>query len=329
MKILAIIFAIFSLNIAEAFSLKDKLIKGSPGDYVVTVHAKIYTVLILRSVGEETLILEEVGATEEVLQQKDFSWFSWVAAGAPGCISWTSYEIELKTNRLLECYSHAQKTWLYAEDPNQFLPKLLSLGLKMTPPDERRRIGPPPMDEETDVRGIWLPPVIQNGKSISKPQVNAWQGQWPNDDSLLSGCAVEFYIGAFPFPYWIDIKSPHYTAVIRAVDSGKGLQSPMPPMPRRPPEFTGKAVWKGQEIELSLKWPASYCGLNLYVLDLTDSGAPIHVPCQVSREDKTALLKVHQGTLQPVLQKGHKYQWLVVPEESNGVVTESEDIFIW
>jgi hypothetical protein len=332
MKTLLILFAVLSLNFVYAFSLKEKVLSGHAGDFVVTSHSNTYTVLLIRSISEKNLFLEEISASEETLKEmrksNEFSWRSWVEKGAPGHTSWTAYEVDLSTNKLVECYSYSQKGWLYVDDPNQFLPKLLSLSLNRVPENARKRIGPPPSEGEADHRSLWNPPVTQDGKTQQRSNLIPWSGKWPYDSSIISGCQVELYFGNAPFPYWIDIKSPHYTASIRSVDSGSALNSPMPQMPQRLPEFLGKAVWNNNIINISLKCPPYYAKLNLYVLDLTDHTAPIPLAAEMQREGDKVTLQVREEILEPILQKGHKYQWIIVPEESTQVA-ESADIFIW
>jgi|CXWL01.1.fsa_nt_gi hypothetical protein len=226
-------FIVFSFFILSSFSLKDKLVKGNIGDYVVTEQGKIYTVLLIRALNENSLILEEISIPETDIDLKKISWKQWVESKAPGNTSWTAYEINLQTHELVEEYSYSRHAFLYTDDPNHFLAKLLSLNLKPTPEDKRRRIGPPPLEDETDHRKFWNPPVVMEGQQIKKPALNSWTARWPNDGTILSNCEVELYFGTFPFPYWIDVKSPHYRASIRTIDSGNHLISPMPPMPQQ------------------------------------------------------------------------------------------------
>jgi hypothetical protein len=68
-----------------------------------------------------------------------------------------------------------------------------------------------------------------DGKKIPKPEFEVLQAKWPNDDTPLSSCFVEFYLdqnNSFPFPYWIDIKSSHYVFKVQVVDSGRGYEQP-------------------------------------------------------------------------------------------------------
>lgn len=330
MRVIFIILSVFALSFANALSLKDKVIKGEIGDYVVTEQGKVYTVLLIRAVTESRLILEEISVPESDGILDRISWKEWIESKAPGNTSWMAYEIDLKTNELIEGYSYSRRAYLYTGDPNHFLAKLLALSLKPTPEDKRRRIGPPPSEEETDHRAFWLPSVFFEGKQQKKPSLSSWIGRWPNDGSILANCEVEFYFGNFSFPYWIDVKSPHYRASIRTVDSGHHLNSPMPPMPQRPPEFLGRASWQNKKIEIKLKCPAHYPSLNVFVIDLTaESQAPIPLKTSQTRKDDLVTVEITEETLQAVLQKGHKYHWIVVPEDTSSVLAESEEIFIW
>lgn len=233
MRIIFIILSIFALSFANAASLKDKIIKGEIGDYIVTEQGQIYTVLLIRGITDSRLILEEISVPETDIDLPHISWKKWIESYAPGHTSWMAYEIDLTTNEVIKGYSYSRRAYLYTGDPNHFLAKLLALSLKQTPEDKRRRIGPPPSEQETDHRAFWNPPVVIDGKQIKKPSLTAWIGKWPNDGSILANCEVELYFGNFSFPYWIDVKSPHYRASIRAVDSGNRLNSPMPAMLQR------------------------------------------------------------------------------------------------
>jgi hypothetical protein len=225
MRTLFLVLVVLLTTYLNGFSLKEKICKGAPGEYVVTEQGGTYTILLIRSISEERLVLEEIDAPSMNVEEKG-AWKSWVEKGAPGHTAWVSYLIDLKQDKLIKGYSHTQEAWLYIDDPNHFLPRLLSLGLEKTPAAERKKIGPPPSPEEADHRSLWMPSVIYEGKRVSKPDVTAWRCRWPADNSILAGCLVELYFSTFTFPYWIEVKSPHYKASIRTVDSGREMVSP-------------------------------------------------------------------------------------------------------
>ncbi len=215
-------------------TLKEKFTQALPGDYIVTSQSKNCSILFIRSLSENSLTLEEISFPEKAYDLKEIK--KWVAKGAPGHTSWVAYEIDLQDNSLKNSYSFDQRGWLYTQDGEYFLAKLLALPLNRKPQGQRKRIGPPPLNGEADQRAVWNPPLIRDGKKISKPKFDVWSGKWPKDDTQLSGCEIEFYfIQSFALPYWIEIKSPHYTLKIRTVDSGEGLTSPFRLIPQKPP----------------------------------------------------------------------------------------------
>src|SRR5271156_1681101 len=225
MKRVILIVSILLTTFVNAFSLKDKIVKGNPGDYVVTEQMGTYSILVIRSLSPNHLLLEEIDVPKLNLEPAPSSWKDWIAKEAPGHTAWVSYLIDLEKNNLLEIYSHSRSAWLYAEDPNNFLSRLMTLSLEQTPSDKRKRIGPPPSGDE-DHRALWLPSVTFEGKKMEKPPITAWTTKWPSDNSIIAGCEIELYFSGFAFPYWIEIKSPHYKAAIRTIDSGCEMTSP-------------------------------------------------------------------------------------------------------
>lgn len=330
MRLILIILSFFALSVANALTLKDKITKGSVGDYIVTYQQGTYTVLMLRQLSDKYMVLEEASISE-VDHNPKISWKEWIEAKAPGHASWTAYQIDLSTYKLVECYSYAQGNWLAADDSNYFLTKLLSLNLQKTPQDKQKKVGPAPSSDEVDHRAIWKPPVVVNGKASPKTPIVSWTGKWPKDETIVSGCDVEFYFGNFAFPYWIEIKTPHYMAPVRSVDSGSAISSPMPPLPQRPPAFLGPARWSNQIIILSMRCPVYYSKLNLFVIDLSDEKQPtIPISAAFKRgEEEQAFFQITEQALSAKLQKGHKYRWVAVPENTANILGESEFIFVW
>lgn len=210
-------------------SLKERFQEAQPGDYSVTAQENTYSLLLVRSVSDR-LLLEEISVPEKQIDLKKVNWREWLMRRAPGHTSWTLYTLDLKDGKLLDCFSYSKKEWVYLENQDQFLARLLQLDLQMTPEKERKRIGPK-SSGETDRRKIWSPALICEGKKSECAAFTVMHTYWPEDDSPLSGCRIELYFDqarpAFPFPYWIEVKSPHYAYKVRAVDSGHHLTSPL------------------------------------------------------------------------------------------------------
>jgi hypothetical protein len=328
MRMVGLILFIFALSFAGAFSLKEKMVQGQPGDYIVMAQGKMASVLLIRAISANILQLEEISVPQA--QAPKEGWKAWIEKQAPGHTSWIAYEIDLKEDRLVECYSYSRREWLFAEDPNHFLTKLLTLSLKRTPESVRKKIGPAPSNEELDHRAFWNPPVVLEGKKVEKPTMTPWLGKWPNDSSEIAGCEIELYFGNSPFPYWIDIKTPHYMAHIRTLDSGSHLNSPQPLIPKRSPEFLGQASWKSHHMVIQLQCPTYYEKLNLFVIDLSEEGkAPIPLTVSMERKAEIVTLTIQEQTLETALKRGHSYRWIIVPENSSDTLAESQDIFVW
>lgn len=213
-------------------SLKQRLVQGNAGDFIVTEQGSLYSILILRARENSRLILEEITVEASQIDPAKISWKKWVEKKAPEASSWISFAIDLEKNTLAQCFSHLQGQWLFIEKSDYILAQLLTLDLRPTKDTERKKIGPAPMPGEIDRRKLWQPSLIREGKKESNPHFDILRTIWPQDSSHLAGCVIEVYLDAahphFPFPHWIEIQSPHYTFKVRVIDSGSGISSPVP-----------------------------------------------------------------------------------------------------
>ena len=220
-----VLLGIFCWAHAHAVTLKDQLLKGSPGDYVVTEQEKNLSLLRIEKIDARELVLEEVVAPAAALELEKINWAVWMQKGAPGHSAWVRYRIDLKKGELLESYSLDHKEEISFQQP--LLSKMVLLELAKTPLASRRKIGPVPQAGEEDLRSLWLPRVIFEGKKVSKPACEVFEAHWPKDGSELADCRLEFYfLQGFPFPCWIEASNGHYTFKIHSLASGKNLQSP-------------------------------------------------------------------------------------------------------
>ena len=220
-----LIILLFLCASLQAATLKERVLAAEVGDYVVTEQAKNYSLLLIRQKSADRLVLEEISTP-----QHQTSWKKWVEERAPGATSWVVYEIDLKADKLLDSYSFTQNGWLYMEEGSHFLTKLLTLPLKKVERAERKRIGPAPLAGEDDRRSVWM------------PRAEAFQTLWPEDNSRISASKIDVYFTSSPFPTWIEVHEGHYDFKIRALETGKGLESPRKMVPKRPPQSPrGKA----------------------------------------------------------------------------------------
>lgn len=253
---------------------------------------------------------------------------------APGHTSWTLYEIDQRSGQLVECFSYSKNGWLYLDASEQFLTRLLTLPLHPVPQQERKKIGPQPLNGEGDHRSLWTPTLVIEGKKVAKPIFEVVKTQWPDDGSRLALCSIELYFDkGFPLPYWLEVHSPHYTFKVRTIDSGHTLVSPMTgPMPHRPPQIVGLAQ-KGKELwKLGVRTPAYFQKLHLFALDLSGlAKVTIPVPCVAKGgpQNEEMTLEISTSELDRVLVSGHRYQWVLIPEGSRTIYVESEESFTW
>lgn len=232
-KIILITFALFFFSMpfaigATTYSLEQRFTHAHAGDFIVTAQENNYSLLFIRSITSDLLLLEEISVPAYQIDLKKIIWKNWVSNKAPGHTSWTLYEIDRKNGKLIECFSYSKNGWVFLDQSEQFLTRLLSLSLNPVSDKERKKIGPPPVNQEEDRRALWNPPLIMEGKKIAKPTFDVWKTQWPEDGSRLSRCSIELYfIKDFAFPFWLEVQSPHYTFKMRTIDSGHHLSSPM------------------------------------------------------------------------------------------------------
>jgi hypothetical protein len=210
--------------------LQDRFMRAEEGDFIVTEQQGTLSLLMIRSLTGERLILEEVSAPKHLVQLKKVKWQEWLNHKAPGHTSWTVNEIDLKAGKLLESFSYSKKGWLTLDGSDSLLTQLLTLPLSPLPKERRKRIGAEPASGESDRRALWNPPIVFDGKKKSKAEVEVFEARWPRDSSRLSECAIELYFDAkeprFAFPQWMEIKSPHYTFKWHTIDAGHHLTSP-------------------------------------------------------------------------------------------------------
>ncbi len=320
---------------AAPSSMEEKFAHAEAGDFIVTAQEGNYSLLFIRSITSDTLLLEEISVPHKQIDLKKIDWKKWAAEKAPGHTSWTLYEIDRASGKLIECFSYSKNGWLYLDQSEQFLTRLLTLPLSPVAPAERKKIGPEPGQGEADRRAPWNPPLIVEGKKSSKPAFDVVKTKWPDDGSRLSLCGIELYFAKdrpdFPFPYWLEVHSPHYAFKMRTIDSGHTLVSAMPgPMPHRCPQILGNSQ-KGQDVwKLFIRTPPYFQKMHLFVIDITaDDKAtiPILFSAKQGSKGEEMILEISSSELKRALKNGHRYQWILIPEGSADIYIESEEVF--
>ena len=324
------------------FPLLKRLKKAKAGDFLVLEANKTITLLAIRSLTDQSLVLEEISAPSAKVNLNSPTapgaatfWSKWIQNKAPGHTSWSMIEIDLAQNRILECYSFNRNSWLSQSPQDSFLATLLHLGLTPVHQMERRRVGPAPQEGEMDRRLIWNPPLIVDGKKIDQAISDAYEAEWPQDGSELSGKMISLYFDQgeqLLLPCWIQIDTGQITASVRAIDSGHKLPiSPHRSMPRRIPEFIGSPLKTKNGLRISVKSPKYYKQFELFAVDVTTKDKQIHLinhSLAVGPGD-TLNLDIETSELQQVLLPDHKYTWLLVPSGYSGSYSEMPRPFTW
>lgn len=231
-----LLFSLFSKP-GFALCLKEKFSNSKSGDYIVSELNGSYTLLRVHEISNNSLTLEEISFPNGTVKLGKEEIESWLSKGAVGNTSWHLLEFDLNKDKITECFSFTRNAWLLFNENDSILIKLLSLPLKKIPDENRKKIGPRPLNGP-DLRKTWNPPLIVNGKPVKSPLFEAFYVTLPNDGSSLAGKRFEIYFdkknSKFPFPYWAQITDDSNAAFkIRICDSGENLFSPTKEMPRR------------------------------------------------------------------------------------------------
>ena len=314
--ILFCFFFVVHSHFAFSFSLKDRFLEAEEGTYIITEQNRLVSLLHLHTKGEKRLLFEEISIPQH--QVKKMKWDEWVSRGAPGHTSWILYEIDLERESVTECYSMTRKAWVPTDEMTAFLIPLMSLKLTYLSEEERMQTGPTPKPGTIQSQP-WGPPQIIEGKKIRGAEYDVYTAKWPVDQTDLSGKSIVLYFDKeqknFPFPYWLQVRDGMVKFRIRALDSGRGIVSPVCDIPRRRPTFISGIHKEDGEMQLSLNCPTYFDTLRLYAIDITENPRLTHViPCNEKRNGESLTLSIDQNKIDALFTSGHEYLWIVSSE---------------
>ncbi|NNM43241.1 MAG: hypothetical protein HKM07_02735 [Chlamydiae bacterium] len=332
-KIFIILFLCAAPLVWGEPSLKERFTSGQKGDFIVTKQSDLYSILLIKSISEHFLTLEEICVPVETYKTQNLSWRDWVKKHAPGHTSWNIYQIDLHENQLSESFSVMHRRWNFLEQSQNFFAKLLALPFYKVLPEKQRKIGAASSDE-IDKRALWTPPLTIDGKSTKHPSFEVFETTWPKDMSELSQSAVQMYFNknepTFPFPYWIEISTTHYAMRIQIVDSGRGFFTPSGEIPRRSPRFYQTTQIHEDKVIVPILTPTYYTKFGLVAFDLTTgkSASFIVSPKKSSSPEKLDLF-LEKKELDERLEKGHTYKWILTIPGHPEISVESDENFTW
>ncbi len=214
----------------EELYLRNNLKYAREGDFIVTSQNKVYTLLLIDSLTNNEIAIEEITAPMKNINLSGFSWKNWIAQQAPGHTSWVRYVVDISSGQMKEYFSYTKNGWYSIPESDNFLSTLLNLKLRKVSITERKKVGPTPPAHVTDKRPYWQPKLIFEGRVVPGVMFDAWRTFWPKDKSELSGKIIEIYVpqnpGAYPayFPYWLQVSGIVGKAKIHIMDSGRGAK---------------------------------------------------------------------------------------------------------
>jgi hypothetical protein len=193
--------------------MKETVSAFRTGDTVVVDFRNSVSLVVVTAMSQGDVDFRVVTATIDTLEREGFhSWLQWLEQGCPGASGDEAIHIHDGSVNHSDTNNTTHTRWLQT---------LLTLQLTPIPDSERKKAGPAPLPDEIDLRPVWQPPIIVQGRTINS-RCNAFRTQWPNDGSELSTRPLILY---FPtsdtavraFPYWIE--SPTSSYHLRVIDS--------------------------------------------------------------------------------------------------------------
>ncbi len=257
MKLLLFTSFIIS-SLFGATTLREKILKGEPGDFVVVKMDHFYSLLSLQVCNDFVFTLEEV-TIPALSSPTDGNWQNFLNNNAPGHTAWNIYIFQKSDGQLLEVFSKMHSAYLPVDQV--YLSSLLNTPQKKIPKHQQRKIGQPPPQEEIDTRKTWLPAFFINGKRCSRTYAVVTMLEWPNDNSPLSRKTFTLYFDPkqpnFPFPYWIECSTEGTPLKMQTIDSGTGLKSSTI-IPYRQPKMLHLPKMYNQNLRFTLYSPVYF-----------------------------------------------------------------------
>ena len=272
-------------------SLQERLADAKPNDYIATQWHRTTTLVVLRAISPERLLVEEISAPSGLFRQPE-SWASWIQHKAPGHTSWSLLEIDPKTGEPIECFSFSRNGWV-------------------------------------DIRKLWMPPFFRNGHTFPLKQCDIYEATWPNDQSDLAGQIVVLYFDGdrrSPFPCWIQMENGYLSTSIQILDSGSNLPSFYSGTPPREPQFIGTPELTDEQLRFRIQGLRARTPFELVAIDITSEEKEIiPMPYTVTKSRGATLqIDVEKEELKAKLIPGHRYRWLLIPQDIKTPFAESE-----
>lgn len=268
-----------------ALSFKDKLLAGSPGDFMVYKQQRTYNVFVINDVTARSITIEEISVPSH--KESTTTWRAWLEEGAPGCTGWLRYRIDVEKGSVEEVYSVTRQCWLPPEGNDPLLATMLREQLVEIPHKQRKKMAAKPGSLE---QPIWTPPLVVDGASKAVKAL-AYSLYWPSDQSAIAGQPLDLYFSEeSPFPYWIELTARNLR--FRGIDSGKGLTIKNPAEAPKPLHIV-KVTKNGDEVTFEMNNPSLLDEIGVY-LTVNKQGKLETLPCTIisKKQEREQLLLI-------------------------------------
>jgi len=198
-----LIFCILLFSPLFGETVLERVSELHEGNLVVYSLPRSVCIVTVEKKEGDMLFFRTVSATKDVFQREGYqTWIEWFDDGAPEASTDERFSIQ-------SLESITNEDWFRT---------LLSLELSPVSNTLRKKAGPKPMAGEHDLRPIWQPKVVVNGKRITTPSV-ALETLWPADSSVLSERPLILYFptskeSVHALPYWIESPTSSYRAEV-------------------------------------------------------------------------------------------------------------------
>ncbi len=324
------LLVIFTKGYSDDNLFKKRLKNAKKGDFIIYEYNKLYSCLCVFEINLENnkITLEEITIPKTNFNKK-ISFREWIEKKAKGSTSWTLYEIDLINNKIIDTYSVLRECFMDLNDQVSIVAKLLELKLNKLKDSDRKKIGPPSL-EEVDKRALWNPPKYVDGKRIKRAKFDVYRSIWPDDSSELSLKRFDIYFDDdFVFPYFIEINNGHMSYMIKALDSGRDLNSFISFFPKRKAMIID--IKKRDNIlTILVKNASQYKNFNLYTIDVSKEKKMIcSLDHEIKKENELVFFNINLKNFNEIFKKNHKYRFIITSSNARDIYIESKDIVIF
>lgn len=283
------------------FSLKEKCLASSKGDYIVYQQGHQFIYLSIYDITPKTIVIEEIHSLDSNPHLKLNDTIGWIQQGAKGATQWILYEILSENGMVLEAFCPPKRAFMsFDQDPPMLSKLFLTILEEM--PDSRRKLVP-------GTKKVWSPIKKVKDLPVELTKSTLYRKFWEKDGSPLSELRIDLHYDttqADTFPYMIDIQnSVRPLARYHQVDQGTKSPGAIKYFPRRHPDFENGFQKKGGFLFTVVDCPPTFYPFELFLQDVQTLNL---TPVVFESEKKAGRYHVKIALPQGASHKGKTYR---------------------